>query len=68
MEFLLANQNDLAFSSFAGFGLVSRWVHIGLYFHSWESEQVVYGKWTKKEADVISYFLMINEWHPCFIF
>ena len=56
---------NLAFSSFAGFGLVSLRVHIGLYFHSWESEeQVVYGKWTKKEENVISYFFMTSEWHP----
>ena len=55
---------NLAFSSFAGFGLVFLGVHIGLYIHSWESEQVVYGKWTKKEANVISYVLMTSEWHP----
>ena len=34
----------------------------------WEAaEQVVYGSWAKKEANVISYFLMTSEWHPCMI-
>ena len=28
---------------------------------------VVYGKGAKKEANVISYFLMTSEWHPCHI-
>ena len=52
----------IALSSFAGFGHVS---HIGLYFDSLEAaEQVLYGKWAKMEADVISYFLMTCEWHP----
>ena len=55
-----ANQNgSTILSSFAGFGLVSLRVYIGLYF-----EVVVYGKQAKKEATVISYFLMTSEWHP----
>ena len=58
----------LAFSSFAGFELFSLWDNIGLYFDSWEpAEEVVYGKWAKKEANSISYFLMTSEWHPSLI-
>ena len=39
-----------------------------LYFDPWEpavrQSIVVYGKGTKKEANVISFFLMTSEWHP----
>ena len=59
----------LAFSSLAGYGLVSPNVLIYLCFDSWEPSVwqniVVYGKGAKKEANVISYFLMTSEWHPC---
>ena len=56
----------LAFSSFAGFGLVSLRAHVSLFFDSLEpAEQVVYGKWAKKEARVVSYFFMTSGWHPC---
>ena len=55
----------LAFSSFAGFGHVSLRAHIGLYFDSLDpAKQALYGKWAKKEANLISYFLMTSEWHP----
>ena len=55
----------LAFSSFASFGQASLRAHIGLYFDSLEpAEQLLDGKWTKKEANVISYFLMASECFP----
>ena len=42
---------------------------IGLFFDSLEPavQVLYYGKLAKKEANVISYFLMTNvsEWHPC---
>ena len=58
---------NLAFSSFAGFGLVPLRAHIDLYFDSWEPavrQNIVYGKGAKNEANVIAYFLMTSEWHP----
>ena len=40
-----------------------------LYFDSWEpavrQNIVVCGKGAQNEANVISYFLMKSEWHPC---
>ena len=58
----------LAFSSFAGFGLVSLRAHIDMYFDSWKpavrQNIVVYEKGAKNEANVISYFFMTSEWHP----
>ena len=52
----------LAFSSFAGFGLVSLLANKGFLETSRTAE---HGKWAKKEANVISYFLMTSGWHPC---
>ena len=61
----------LAFSSFASFGLVSPKgpYTIDFFFDSSEpavrQNIVVYGKGAKNEANVISYFFMTSEWHPC---
>ena len=61
----------LAFSSFVGYEHVSlrTYWYIGLYFDSRgpavKQDIVVYGKWAKREANVISYFLRTSEWHPC---
>ena len=57
---------SLAFWSFAGFRPVSLWANI-CFLGTSRTEQVVYGKWAKKEANVISYVLMTSEWQPCFL-
>ena len=56
----------ILFFLFCWFGHVSLPAHIGLYFDSLEPAEedlVLYGKWTNKEANVISYLLMTSEWH-----
>ena len=61
---------NILFFLFCWFGHVSLRVYIGLYYDSLEPAEedlVLYGKWAKKEANVISYFLMTSEWHPCFL-
>ena len=48
----------LAFSFFAGFGLIYLWANIGFLG---TSRTHIYGKWAKKGANVISYFLMTSD-------
>ena len=55
----------LAFSSLAGYGLVSP--ICTLIPGNQGQNIVVYEKRAKKKANVTSYLLMASEWHPCSI-